>query len=292
MKKILDNIINEDQTGFVANRYIGENTRLIYDVMFCAEKYQIPGLLLLIDFEKAFDSVSWTFIKKTLDFFNFGPTFKKWINTFYCNIESCCLINGHCSEWFYIHRGCRQGDPISPYIFILCAEVLASLIRNNKQIKGIQIGKFEYKISQFADDTSLVLDGSESSLSAALQTLTFYAEFSGLHINMEKTKIIWIGANINSDVKLLPHLNLCWDKTFTILGIHFCTNLNNMVKINYEQKIEEIKKMLMSWSKRILTPLGKITVIKTLALSKINHLILSIPSPDVRMIDKLQSIFF
>ena len=73
---LFKNLINEDQTRSISNRYIGENTRLIYDIMFCTEKYKIPGLLLLIDFEKAFDSIVWTFISKVLDLLYFGPIFK------------------------------------------------------------------------------------------------------------------------------------------------------------------------------------------------------------------------
>ena len=292
LKGFLANLINEDQTGFISNRYISENTRLIYDIMFYTEKYDIPGLLLLIDFEKAFDSISWTFISKVLDLFNFGPIFRKWINTFYTNSESCCLINGHLSEWFYLQRGCRQGDPISPYIFILCAEVLADLIRNNDNIKGIKLQNTEFKISQFADDTSLILDGTEKSLSNALETLTFYGKISGLNINMDKTTLIWIGSNKNRKDKLCSHLNLCWDKQFTLLGIKFSNNLKEIVELNYKEKIIQIKNLLNVWAKRILTPIGKITVIKSLALPKINHLIFSIPNPNENMIKDIESIFF
>ena len=72
---------------------------------------------LLVDFEKAFDSVSWSFIKKTLNFFKFGPDMKKWIDKFYKNTKSCVLVTGQVSTWFSIERGCRQGDPLSLYIF-------------------------------------------------------------------------------------------------------------------------------------------------------------------------------
>ena len=75
-----------------------------------------------------------------------------------------CKINGHLSEWFFLHRGCRKGDQISPHIFLFPDEILAILIKNNKSIKGIKIGDKEFVISQYADDISLVFHGSERSL--------------------------------------------------------------------------------------------------------------------------------
>ena len=106
-----------------------------------------------------------------LNFFNFGNDFKQWIKVFYKNIQSCVIVNGHLSEWFYLHRGCRQGDPLSPYLFILCAEILAALIRNNKDIKGIKVINTTFVISQYADDTTLIHDGSKTSLETRLRVL-------------------------------------------------------------------------------------------------------------------------
>ena len=80
LKIHLDKLINNDQTGFIKGRFIGENIRLIYDLMQYTEENNIPGLLLLIDFEKAFDSLSWTFVNKTLSLFNFGKYIKRWFN--------------------------------------------------------------------------------------------------------------------------------------------------------------------------------------------------------------------
>ena len=99
--------------------------------------------------------------------------------------------NGYLSEYFKIPRGCRQGDPLSPYIFILCAEILEILIKNNKDITGITIGSTEYKISQYADDTTMILDGSRNILMKLSQ---YFSKFSALKINDSKTKIIWIGS--------------------------------------------------------------------------------------------------
>ena len=85
-----------------------------------------PGLL--IDFEKAFDSLSWSFIQKALKFLNFGYSIRRWIKVFYNGISSAVIQNGNLSSFFSISRGCRQGDPLSPYIIIICAKFLSNKV--------------------------------------------------------------------------------------------------------------------------------------------------------------------
>jgi hypothetical protein len=79
---------------------------------------------MLIDFEKIFDTISWNFFNQTLDIFDFGSSIKRWVATFYNGIKSCVAQNGIMSESFSPQMGCRRGDPISPYLFILYAEML------------------------------------------------------------------------------------------------------------------------------------------------------------------------
>ena len=293
LKKVLPSLIHSDQTGFIAGRYIGENVRTLYDLLQYTEKNKIPGLLLLIDFEKAFDSVAWPFIKKVLDFFRFGYSIKRWIETFYRNIKSCVIVNGEVSQWFNIGRGCRQGDPLSPYIFILCAEILSLMLRKNRHVKGITIKNTEFLISQYADDTSVTLDPTEENLRNTLIILKFYARASGLCINFEKTRLIWFGSLKGNTATLCPNHPLSWDQgPFTFLGVKFTTNLDDMINLNYKDKISEIKNLLTQWSKRNLTPMGKIVVIKSLAMAKINHLLLSLPNPPTNILNEINSMFF
>ena len=154
LKSVLEKIISPTQSGFVANRFIGENIRLIYDIMHYTKKENIPGLLMLIDFQKAFDSVSWKFLDSILNFFGFKNSFQRWIKIMNTNIQASVMQCGVLSGLFDIERGCRQGDPLSPYLFLLCAQVLYLMIVNNKDIKGIFIDGREYKLTQFADDTT------------------------------------------------------------------------------------------------------------------------------------------
>ena len=154
LKPLLNKIIDKTQCGFLQGRYIGECTRLVYDILNYTENLQIPGMLVMIDFHKAFDSVSWNFIYKTLAFFGFSENFIKWITLFNTEIKAMVLQSGYLSEPIEIERGCRQGDPISAYLFILAAQILTLLIKIKPDIKGISIGITEFKISQFADDTT------------------------------------------------------------------------------------------------------------------------------------------
>ena len=197
MKKYLSNIISDCQKGFVAGRYIGECTRLTSDIIFKMKKLKMEGIILLIDFEKAFDSISWSFIDKTLKYFNFGERFCKWVNLFYNNIESCVTNNGFFSERFQLGRGVRQGDPLSPYLFILAAEILTQALTNNKNIKGIKIDNSEFLISQLADDTTLYLENDEISFKTCINILDKFSMTSGLKINYTKTTAIKIGIKGN-----------------------------------------------------------------------------------------------
>ena len=202
IKTVLDSLVSKTQTGFVAGRFIGENTRLIYDILHYTEKESIPGLLMLIDFEKAFDSVSWDFLYETLKLLGFGPKMIKWITIFNTNITGYVQQCGILSQPFPINRGCRQGDPISSYLFILGAQILQVLISENHVIKGIKINGKEIKLTQFADDTTLILDGTASSLQATLNTLEIFGTLSGLRMNTEKTQMVWIGKRKHCKEKL------------------------------------------------------------------------------------------
>jgi len=179
LKPLLPYLIHYNQTGYVEGRFIGDAIRTVIDVMEITDKQNIPGILMCVDFQKAFDSIEWNYIMKVLDAFNFGPSFKHWIKTIYTNISSCVINNGITSGYFNLGRGVRQGDPLSPYLFILSIELLNIAIRNERLIRGIWLGSEEIKIAQYADDLTVILSDINSA-KHFLDTLKKFEKCSGL----------------------------------------------------------------------------------------------------------------
>ncbi len=129
LQKVLKNIINEDQTGYIKNRYIGTNARLLCDYFEHCDKFDVPGILLMLDFEKAFDSIEWNFMYKVLEKFNFGDNFIKWVKILYNQPVISIKNNGWLSSDIPLNRGIRQGCPLSALLFVLSVEVMATSIR-------------------------------------------------------------------------------------------------------------------------------------------------------------------
>ena len=165
---------------------------------------------------------------------------------------------------------------------------------NNDQIKGIPIRNKINLLTQFADDTTLSLDGSEQSLKEALNTITEFSLWSGLKINESKTMIIWIGSMKGNNTKYLRDRNYIWDPgtSFKIVGIYFSTNIDSIPKLNYDSKLLEMRKIIHKWKKRQITPFGKIAIIKSLVISKITHLLLNLPDPDENFLKDLEKELF
>ena len=293
IKTVLPKLINEDQTGFMKNRFMGDNLRLIYDLMHYLDLHKLPGILLCLDFEKAFDSVDWNFMVKVLKAYGFGDEICGWIETFYKNIKSSVIVNGQSTKWFEIERGCRQGDPVSPYLFILVVEIMAIMIRENPNIKGVCINGTEHKISQFADDTQLFNKGDKTSFENSIHVISKFGNVSGLFLNNGKTQAIWLGSKKHSSEKHMSNLNFAWNpKYFKILGVWFTTDLHEIETKNYTEKMSEVQILFNIWSKRIITPIGRIAVLKSLILSKLVYLWMLLPNPPDQLISRLQLLCF
>ena len=289
LKVALPEIINPDQIGYMQNRFCGENIRLISDVIEFCTSQKNPCLILLADFEKAFDKISWNFVKCCLKRFGFGNIFQKWISILYNNIESCISNNGYQSDYFKISRGIRQGCPLSALLFLLPAEVIAIVIRSLDSIKGICVNNTNIKLCQLADDMTLFLSDNQSILKA-LQSFEEFYRYAGLKLNKAKTEAIIV---YNDGSLFVDNsLGISWiEQSFKTLGTHFALDHKVSATLNINLKLQLIKDILNAWQARSLSLKGKITVVKSLVIPHI-QLLASTLSLDSRTIKELDTLLF
>ena len=195
------------------------------------------------------------------------------------------MNNGYASEFFKIERGVRQGCPLSGALFVLCAEILANAIRQDKTINGIIVFDKEFKVSQYADDTTAFVADLQSAENL-FKLLHAFQKCSGLEINTTKTEGMWLGANRNKKTK---HFDIAWpSEPVFALGIRFTYSDEVSHQKNFEQKLTSMKNLLNIWYPRNLSLYGRITILKTLALSKLiyNTSMLSFPHSFVKTVNQ------
>ena len=191
------------------------------------------------------------------------------------------MNNGWISEIFKNSRGICQGCPLSALLFVLSVEIMALRIRNNKDIKDFQIKIDEQthsiKISQLADDTTLYFN-SKNDISVAMNEIEIFGNFSGLMINRNKTEGLWIGKLKHSKDK---EENIKWtNKPIKTLGIYYGHDYIECEKLNWEKKIEKMNSLFLSWSKRNLSILGKVLIIKALIIPIFTFIVSSCVIPE------------
>ena len=174
---------------------------------------------------------------------------------------------GNSTGYFKIKRGVRQGDPLSPYLFLLAIEILAGAIRRDKDIKGVQFGQYEIKQILYADDISLFVKD-RYSINRFQYIFDEFGKISGLKINKGKTNFLWLG-----EEKGRPEIHLFGNlvQEIKILGIYFSLDVKAKENLNFKEILSKIKRLLGWWKERDLTLMGEIHLMKTFAFSKLNY---------------------
>jgi len=287
LQKVLPNIISKDQNGYIQGRFIGCSIRTILDMIHISQNEASSNLITFVDYEKAFDNIKWNFMHKSLKAFGFGSYFRKWIETLYSDVNSGVLNNGFSSAFFSLSKGIRQGCPLSALLFVMTVEILAIEIRNNPNVKGIKVGNCSIKITLLADDTTLFLKD-VTSLQTVLNLMFMFRHSSGLKINSSKTQVMQVGVK---DWNIKPFKLKSVKERIYSLGTWFYKDPQTTVSENLAEKFKEFKKILEKWQCRKLTLYGKIIVLKTFALSKLNYVITSVEISK-EFVDTIQQTIF
>ena len=236
-----------DQTACVTGRYIGESIRLISDILEYTEENNNDGILFSADFEKAFDSVEHSFILASLESFGFSPQFIHWVRFILNKAESCVMNNGHSTGYFPSERGCRQSDPLSAYLFIICVEVLFIQVRENDNINGIKIDDRELKLSASADDANFLFSN-VNSLKLIFDICLRFQSFSSMKINLEKFEACWIGRARDSTY---TRISCKWadlnNQAIRTLGIFNSYDHDLVQKLNFLDNLKCLTEVLQLW---------------------------------------------
>ena len=280
---VIDQLISPEQTGFVKGRYIGENVRLISDVIDYCQIDNSEGIIIACDYRAAFDSLEHEFIIEALKAYNFGENLIGWVKLLYSDASLAIMNNGHRSRWFNCKRGTFQGSPLSGVLFVLAVEILAISIKRQQNIRGIEISGIEVKLSLYADDMTLMLKDKHSGVEA-LRTINEFSKASGLHLNANKCHAMWLGKEKGrkdpiGEVEAVRELK--------ILGVWFSA-CNNCVEINTEPMIKKIESITNTWNQRSISIKGRITIAKTLIACQLVYISACIEFPK-KLICRIQS---
>ena len=227
LSKVLTSIVGEDQTCSVPNRTIFDNLTLFRDTLNYIDLTNETGILVSLDQEKAFDRVDRSFLSNVLRRFGFGSVFERWISVLYHDAAMRILVNGFLTDQIPLERGVRQGNPLSPLLYILCAEVLAFNIRSETTIRGFLLPGAQgqqFKMRQYADD-SMCFVKDLYSLSVLFSILKRYELGTGAKLNYSKTEAMWLGAWRSC---LDKPLGLTWVVKMKILGVWYTNGLANL----------------------------------------------------------------
>ncbi|CAB4005245.1 Hypothetical predicted protein [Paramuricea clavata] len=260
---VIAKVTHSDQTCGVADRNSLESVRLLKDVVFHANQNRKAAAIISLDQENAYDRVEWGYLSRVLQTMNFGQSFQKWVLLLYSNICSYILINGETTEFFSVSPGVRQGYPLSPLLYVLVAETLASAIRADRFIDSyILPNGRSVKLCQYADDTSAIVttDLALNALFRHFHLFTRYEKASGAKLNVTKCHGLLIDT-WQSRSNLPIALN--WSNVeIIVLG----SRISNDNEEQWESRIKASKTTLSAWNRKALSFRGRALIANMLGL--------------------------
>ena len=272
IKTVITKLNGPQQKGFMKSRRISANIRKILDIITASNDTQEDGLIISVDFQKCFDNISFDAIIGCLKFFGFGTNFIDIIRTTYRDFTACIQNNGYFSDIININKGVRQGAPNSSYIFLLCAEMMALMLKQNQKIEGLPVGEMKYLLGQYADDMDTYIKASHGNVAELFNTLDAFYKISGFIVNYDKTSVYRVGSLRKTQAKCYVDKELHWtNDPFNVLGVIVGTEENDLESLNYDPIMIKAKGILDTWQKRHLSLMGKAMIINTLVASLFIH---------------------
>ena len=286
----LKKLINTDQRGFLPERKIACNIRKILDTVIEAEEEK--GIILNCDFLKCFDRIETEAVLRSLEQFGFSQIIVKWVRIMYTAFSAKIQNNGHFSKSLDITRSVRQGGPASNVLFLVVAELLANLIRDDENVSGIFIKDILHFLNQYADDMSVSTTFDEDQLNRILQHFDDFRKSTGFQLSYEKTTVYRIGSLKHSKAELYTEKPLNWsNEPIKVLGVYVDHSSEKTIDLNYTPVLDQAKQIMNTWKARNLSLCGKVNIINTLIGSLFVYKMSTLPNVPESIIKQLEKEF-
>jgi len=268
IRPILSQHIAPQQFAFLENRQIHEVIGTAQEAIHTIWTKHLKSILLKIDLSKAFDQVSWLYIKMILIHLGFPHQLITWIMACITTPTYSILINGAASHFFHSERGLRQGCPLSPLLFLLVMEALSRLIKSAKRdgtIRGLKISEECYLTHLlFVDDVLILLDGSIRDTTSFNNILRLFAHATGMEVNKDKSTITMVGTSVNESFiakQAFPYTTQALDRGLKYLG--YWLKPTHQKIADWVWLVSKVEKKITCWYFRYLSRAGRLTLIKS-----------------------------
>ena len=261
LRSVMDELIDERQSAFIKGRHILHGILILNEVVEEAMRSKKPAMIFKVDFEKAYDSVSWSFLDYMLLRLGFCQKWRRWISACLHSATISVLINGSPSKEFNPSRGLRQGDPLAPLLFNIIGEGLTGMMReavHKNLYRSYLVGKKREPVNilQYADDTVFVGEVDWQNVHAIKALLRGFELASGLKINFAKSQFGIIGGGVNWGLAAANILNCSqMNYPFHYLGIPIGANPSSLMV--WEPLITKFKAKLSKWAQKDISMGGR-----------------------------------
>ncbi|GKB12027.1 RNA-directed DNA polymerase, eukaryota [Tanacetum coccineum] len=267
---VISELVSDVQSAFVSNRHILDGPFILNELLSWCKHKKSKALIFKIDFEKAFDSVRWDYLDVVLANFGFGLKWRSWIQGCLNSAMGSILVNGSPTSEFKFSKGLKQGDPLSPFLFILIMESLHlsfNNVVNAGLYNGIQIDE-SLNLSHlfYADDVIFVGKWNSSNLSTIVNVLKWFYLASGLKINLNKSKLMGIGISHDVVASAAKSIGCSILHTpFNYLGVKVGGIMSRLS--SWDDVIAKLSARLSKWKLKSLSIGGRLTLIKSVLSS-------------------------
>lgn len=297
LKGVLPRIVLENQSAFIKGRLLMENVLLASELVKDYHKEDIsPRCVMKIDISKAFDSVQWDFVLRSLEAIGVPARFIHWVKLCITTPSFSVQVNGELGGYFQSKRGLRQGCSLSPYLFVLCMNVLSHKLDKAAKEKKFMLHPRCQTLSLthlcFADDLMVFVEGTKSSIEGVLSVFEGFTQWSGLSISIEKSTVYMAGVQADEKGRILRNFPFAEGVLpVRYLGLPLMTKA--MRRQDYMPLIEKIRSKISSWKSRFLSYAGRLQLIKSVLTSIANFwaAVFRLPSKCMKEIEQICSAF-